>query len=675
MLILAVVCALQAQPIDELLRALGDEAVETRQKAAHEIVSRWKTWTEADLKKLADSRSFPDAESRARAADVLAKIRVRRRHGTDFGGKIDEIASLIDRLREPQSKVRMDGFINPGGPIFHLSEPIKQLIDRGSEIEPLLLESFKDKNIRNEIALVLSRIGTQDCLSPLIQSLPETKDKLGRDGEHAYLCAVYALWQITGKELGIHHKLFEGYDPKARGAWEAWHRANKDYLHTLPTPRKTAYSWSRDRVLVDLEARIAGIPTREFRKNHPWVSYEEIRGWREGPEYEKKLRTFCLSTLVYLSWEPDAYRPRLAMRALGQVGEPQGIEALHWLSARVDPSSMSAYDLVWTLKENGDPRSIPFLRRLSARRVDKAKDPPGRAVLHLERLEKHRRELEGKRFRPSLAAFYLRCLSDPSAREPLIRRLRKTKYESFYYNQFRLAGHLDFAEIKDALREVAADAARDPRLTVGALGALARQGERGALERLSEFLSHKEPEVRLQAAQALWRLGKKDGFEVLIKILDLRPIESGTEGITRAPGTLSVGRPRTRHVEFIRTACRILGEMGDARAVEPLKKILSENLNGVSGKPSRFGGTSWMGRPDVVALARLGDDSGIPLLRASIAKGDPLGVAGGWAGAGGFAAIGERRHIPLILPLLGHRSDDKRIAAAREILILLNRVR
>jgi hypothetical protein len=109
--------------------------------------------------------------------------------------------------------------------------------------------------------------------------------------------------------------------------------------------------------------------------------------------------------------------------------------------------------------------------------------------------------------------------------------------------------------------------------------------------------------------------------------------------------------------------------MGDQRAVAPLKKLLPLNLNGVMATGGS--GTGWSGRPDAVALAKLGDFSGIEILRASIRKGDPLGVVGSWGGTGDSVAIGLRRFIPDLLPMLDDRDATKRIGAAQAILLLL----
>ena len=89
----------------------------------------------------------------------------------------------------------------------------------------------------------------------------------------------------------------------------------------------------------------------------------------------------------------------------------------------------------------------------------------------------------------------------------------------------------------------------------------------------------------------------------------------------------------------------------------------------------RGSGTGWFGRPDAVALAKPGDFLGIGVLRASIIKGDPLGVVGDWCFKGDFVEIGLKRFIPEILPMLESRDEDKRALAAQAILLLLENAR
>src|SRR5205085_1734516 len=175
------------------------------------------------------------------------------------------------------------------------------------------------------------------------------------------------------------------------------------------------------------------------------------------------------------------------------------------------------------------------------------------------------------------------------------------------------------------------DRSRDERARTMVHGALAKLGEKNSVDYLKRSLTHKMPRVRLAAAEGLWHIGNREGFQTLIDLLELRPIESGREGVSESGGAKEIDAP---NVECIRSACKILGEMGNHAAIEPLKRLIPLNLNGICAGGGS--GTGWFGRPDAVALAKLGDYSGIAILRGSINKNDPFGVAGAWGGNGDF---------------------------------------
>jgi HEAT repeat protein len=214
------------------------------------------------------------------------------------------------------------------------------------------------------------------------------------------------------------------------------------------------------------------------------------------------------------------------------------------------------------------------------------------------------------------------------------------------------------------------DEMRDDHIRAWLHGSLARLGEKGSTDQLRQWLGHKEPEVRLAAADCLWRLGSRDGLKTLVDLLDLRPIETGREGVKIGGEAIIkvTGLERT-NLDVVRAACTVLGEMKDRSAIEALERLGQENLNGILATGGS--GTGWPGRPDVVALARMGDFSGIDILRKSIAAGDRLGAAGSWCRGGDYVEIGLKRFIPDVIPLLDHHEAGRRVYAAQTILRLL----
>lgn len=583
----------------------------------------------------------------------------------------EKIEEYIRQLQAPEGKVKHLFTINPGGPIFELSAPMKALIKQGNTIQARLLRELKDAGHRNEVALILANVGDKDALQPLIELLP-TAEKLTKEETFSTMCLLYALWQLTGKELGIHHKWSPAYTPQFRKQWLSWYTSNKDYLYTPTTPKLTAYRWGRDAILVDVEAKLARRPTAEYRKEHPWINYAEIKNWRDDQAYEKKLKDFCFSLIVNLCWNPNGHTPAEAIPALARLSDPRALAALHQLSTFAESlDEYLCFNLIWRLEERGDPSSLPYLKDLQklATRKEQADALEQRRQGVIERnrlLKKYGDELKGKHLDGGQIDF-IWCLEYSDGVKALLAKLRDRNNDHWLPRYLRVAAYVNEESVRACLKDMTRDDTRDERAQTMAHGALAQQGDKESLEQLKRSLTHKKPGVRLAAAEGLWHLGNREGFRTLLDLLELRPLEENGEAGRGGKGS----EKDEPNVKIIRTACKILGEMGDRSAIKALQSLLPQNLNGVLA--GRGSGTGWPGRPDVVALAKLGDFSGIDVLRASIRKGDPLNVTGTWVSGGDFVEIGLKRFIPELLPLFEERDEGKRVQAAQAILILLER--
>jgi HEAT repeat protein len=569
------------------------------------------------------------------------------------------VEALLKQLQAPEGSVKCMGFVN-GGPVFINSEPMRMLIEQGHAVQPRLLAEIKDPRIRNEVAIILAHIGDQNALPHLIDCLP-MKEKLTEEEQFSTLCLLHALGRLTG----VGHGGSDNYTPECRKEWQAWHESYKDYLYTPLKPKLAAWG---DRVKVDVEAKIAATPTSAYRKDHPWVTYEDIKNWRDDPAYEQKLKAFCFSTIVNLSWNPNGYAQDNAVGSLGRIRDPRGLSALHTLCTFTEDIS-GCYSLIWTLGERGDPASIPFLEKIppTKKMIEESLSNEPRRLRAIERirlLERYGKELKEKPLAPEEQTDLMKCLENAKGVEELIANLRNREKDLLHY--LRVAGYVDQEPVRSCLKQMLSDKSLDDRDRTFVHGALARLGEKDSLDQLKRSLTHKQPGVRLAAAANLWHLGNREGVKALVDLLDLRPIETGGEGVQVGGGAIiKVTAINGTNLEFIRAACEILGEMRDRSAVEPLKRLLQLNLNGVVATGGS--GFGWSGRPDVVALAKLGDFSGIDILRASIKKGDCLGAVGD------YVEIGLKRYVPDMLPLFEDGDESKRVEAAQAILLLLER--
>lgn len=579
----------------------------------------------------------------------------------DDGGEAD-----VQALAGPDGRV--EDLVLPGERdlVIGSSPPMDRLAARGGAVQPRLIAALRDPARRDAAALVLGRVGDRDALPHLIDLLPA--DAPGREGRFSRECVLTALARLTGRSVGLDHRFVPDDPPDVRADWRAWYAANRDYLYT---PADGADQRGR-RVTVDLEAKLARTPTDVYRRDRPRVRLDDVRVWRDDPGYEAALREYCFGVL------PDTTDGRHgAIYELSAVPGPRALAALHGMCDLMTDAD-DAYHLITVLGERGDPASLAVIERVPRRAGEKAAKSRAeeRRAWELERLRlrsKHGAALAGKPFDAEQQHLYLRCLDGDAGVAALAAELDDRGHDVFLARHAEVAGYVDRPEVRAALRRVADDATRPDRARVEAHAALARLGEAGSLAYLRRSLAHPAPMARLRAAEGLWRLGHRDGVRTLVELLDARPLETGQEGLRVGEGSFTVTAVRGGTLDAVRGACRLLGEIGDVSAVAPLRRLLAENLNGVA--EGGGSGTAWPGRPDAVALARLGDFSGVPVLRAAIARGDRIDVVPGRSSVGAFVQIGLRRFVPELLPLLDHRDAEKRAGAARDILVLLDRGR
>jgi hypothetical protein len=501
---------------------------------------------------------------------------------------------------------------------------MERLAARGLAVQPRLLAVLNDAKVRCEAAVVLGRIGDSDAILHLINLLPATAD-LSEQEEFSTDCVLDALWRLTGIRLN-HHRLYTPkYSPEVQDQWRGWYAANKDYLYSPPEPKRVGTLPPQSQVLLDFEAKVAGTPSSEYRRDHPWITLDEVSTWQDDAAYERRLRDYCFSVLLNPRGSAHDYLPRDATWALGRLRDPRAMAALHSLcamAADVDQTS----DLLIALGIRGDPSSLPVIARIPAAKGSGHYED--RRKYELERirlLQKFGRQLVGKPFDLDQQTEFARCMDGDTGVKSFVENLRNRKLDVFLPNDMLVAGYVDKPAVRACLRQIASDDSRSDRAKTMAHGALARLGEPGSLDKLLGALSSDNPGVRLAAAEGL---GRRDGVRTLVELLDLRPLENGTEGVrVGGDAIIAVTAIRDGNLDIVRDACSLIGEIGDRSAIEPLKRLLLLNLNGISATGGS--GSGWSRRPDAVALAKLGDYSGVEILRKSIANDDPLGVVGG----------------------------------------------
>jgi len=342
---------------------------------------------------------------------------------------------------------------------------MRKLIEQGNAVQASLLPELKDARIRNQVALILGQIGDKNAVPHLIEFLP-TEEELSEEANFSTLCLLHALGRLTGKNTGIGRFGME-YTPDVRKEWQGWYASHKDYLYSPSQPKPP--SWGLARVLVDFEAKLAAQPTFDYRKAHPWITYDEIKIWREDLDYERNLKDFCFSIILNSS-------SREMVRSLGRIRDPRALSALHKLCSYAEDVE-HCYDIIWTLEERGDPSSKPFLESIprSMREVSDSNEPRRlRAIERIRLLQRFDKVLKDKPFDAEDQTTYMNCLDNAKGVKDLVANLRNRDNDWCLRRYLRVAGFIDQDSVRSCLKQMSSDKSRDDRAKTMVHGALAR---------------------------------------------------------------------------------------------------------------------------------------------------------------------------------------------------------
>jgi hypothetical protein len=138
-----------------------------------------------------------------------------------------QIVDLIEQMRDPMNKVQYLFVTIPGGEVLQFSPPMKQLIRMGARARPALHRRISDKEIQNEVVLILGAIGDETTVPLLIESYPDQPADLAPSDPRFYTIVYYsfALPYLTCEPIG---RSREGADlnPENKKLWQAWWKEN-----------------------------------------------------------------------------------------------------------------------------------------------------------------------------------------------------------------------------------------------------------------------------------------------------------------------------------------------------------------------------------------------------------------------------------------------------------------
>ncbi len=338
-----------------------------------------------------------------------------------------------------------------------------------------------------------------------------------------------------------------------------------------------------------------------------------------------------------------------AAQALGKLGDKRAVRLL--ITRLSDSSSGVRSNAAQALGELGDKRAIePLINRLS----DSDLNIRSNAAQALEKLDTTKEQM---------VAGYVEALDSPDL------FVRRDATEALGKLGNKRAIETLINKLSDSSSGVSSNAAE----------ALGRLGNKRAVEPLIKALGDPDSYVRRDAAEALGRLGNKRAVEPLITRLsdsnsNIR--SNAAQALERLGATKEqivagyIEALDSSDLDVRRDAARILGELGNKRAVEPLINRLSDSNSNIRSNAAQalkklnaakkqmvVGYVEALDSPDLdvrrdaaEALGRLGNKRAVePLIKA---LGDPNFCVREHA-AEALGRLGDKRAVEPLIKALG----------------------
>jgi hypothetical protein len=146
------------------------------------------------------------------------------------------IDRLISELRWPPNRLNWKGSrCIPGGELIDFSPPMKELIRVGAPARARLHRLLDDKQIQNEVVLILGAIGDETTLPLLIDRYPTALDKDDR-WQTKMVCFSFALSYLTGQQIDRSREGTTIDTDNARQWWDWWTKAASTFRVPVEKP-------------------------------------------------------------------------------------------------------------------------------------------------------------------------------------------------------------------------------------------------------------------------------------------------------------------------------------------------------------------------------------------------------------------------------------------------------
>jgi len=517
-----------------LLEALSDESWRVR-RAAVEVLAMGAEPARS-IPGLIEKLSSPDnAGARNAAAEALARIGA------------PAVPALAERLRDPDEDLRK-----------FAADVLGEIRDRDALVPLVAALADADRNVRVSAAEALGKIGGPEAAGALEAALT-AGDGLLR------LAILDALFRLDcSPPLGVLAPLF------------ADRYLRRSVLRLLGT--------LSGRPALELIAEGLKDPSRGTREAafEALASHFRRDGEQGAPIIAQTLRQALRAPGAVAEIAREGLQSQSpvvsegALRVLGIVGVPA--DALAVVRAGVDDAVRDV--ALWAAALLGPPAGPVLLKALS----DLLPEERMVAIAALARL--HERAAvpalaaltcEGNEAESLAAIEALGALGDPSAVEPLTDLFDEPMLAPAAARALGALGRVDRAAVQAAVRERLAGPSAPWAIRV-----LGLVGGRADLCHLKAALDSERTEVRLAATEAALAMGLPAAAETLrIALADEAwEVRAGAaRGLGRFPSAESlaalVGALEDREPSVAAAAAQALGDVGDAKAAEPLSRMLN----------------------------------------------------------------------------------------------------
>jgi hypothetical protein len=156
-----------------------------------------------------------------------------------------EIFDLIEELRShrwsgPENRT------NPTHWIFSFTDPMLKILQAGSSAQDILVQYLDDREIKDQIIILLGGVGDERVVGSIIQGMPTPAETYwSADAKKINLIANLALTNITVSETIWHHGggiTVDACPQDPKYCWHSWWAQNKDTFRVAAGTANRRYS-------------------------------------------------------------------------------------------------------------------------------------------------------------------------------------------------------------------------------------------------------------------------------------------------------------------------------------------------------------------------------------------------------------------------------------------------